>query len=113
MALKTKAVPDGYHTLTPTLVVQDAAKAIEFYKRAFAAQERERFLGPGGRVMHAEVRIGDSFLMLADELPEMGCFSPASLKGSPASLYLYVEDLTPEEIKRRGEQFFAAQKTTS
>ena len=93
MTTNTKAMPDGYHSLTPAITVGDAAKAIEFYKRAFAAQEKERFLGPDGRIMHAEVKIGDSLLMMGEEMPQMGCLSPLSLKGTPGSLYLYVEDV--------------------
>ena len=156
MAAQVKAIPTGYHTITPALIVKDARAAISFYKKAFGAQEKEVFTGPDGRVMHAEVKIGDSILMLTDEMPQMGSLSPTSLKGSPASLYLYVEnadslfqqavkagaevampitdmfwgdrwgqvsdpfgykwsiathkeDLTLDQMRRRSEQFFAAQ----
>ena len=152
---KTKAIPEGFHTVTPCLTVSNTRKAIEFYKRAFGAQEKELFEGPGGRVMHAEIKIGSSLLMLNDESPDMGCLSATTLKGSPANLFLYVEnadavynqavkagaevkmpigdmfwgdragsvtdpfgfhwtiathkeDLTPEQIKKGSEQFFAA-----
>jgi PhnB protein len=84
--------PDGYHTATPYLVVDGAAKAIEFYKQVFGAVELMRHDGPGGKVGHAEIRIGDSILMLADEFPEMGFRGPKSLGGSAVGLMLYVAD---------------------
>jgi len=87
-----KPIPDGYHTATPYLIIRDAAKAIEFYKRAFKAVETMRMDGPDGKVGHAEVKIGDSLIMLSDEHPEMGYASPQSLGGSPVSILLYVED---------------------
>ena len=87
-----KAIPDGYHTLTPGLTVRDGKKAIEFYKKAFGAQEVFRMDGPNGRLMHAELNIGTSKIMLGEEMPQMGCLSPESLKGTPASFYLYVEN---------------------
>jgi uncharacterized glyoxalase superfamily protein PhnB len=92
-AMKTpvKSVPAGYHTVTPMLTVKDAKKAIEFYKRAFGAEERMRFLGPDGKsIMHAEMKIGDSIIMLGEENPEMGCSGPHTLGGTPVGLYLYV-----------------------
>ena len=76
----------------PYLVVDRAAEAIEFYKRAFGAQEVARMEGPGGSVMHAEIRIGDSIIMLGDENPQFGTKSPLSLKGTPSSLHIYVDD---------------------
>ena len=89
-----KPIPDGYHSVTPYLVVQRAADAIEFYKRAFGAVEKERMTGPDGKsVMHAELKLGDSIVMLADEQPGSGCQSPAALKGTTASLFLYVPDV--------------------
>jgi PhnB protein len=93
MAQKVKPIPDGYHTLTPYFVVNDAARAIDFYRRAFGATELFRMPGPDGRVMHAELQVGDSRLMLSDESPEMGAKSPATLKGTPVSLLLYVTDV--------------------
>ena len=93
MAGNVKAVPEGYHTATPYLIVKGAAKAIEFYKQAFGATELERMEGPDGRIAHAEVRIGDSIIMLGDESPEHGTRSPKSLGGSGCGLYLYVEDV--------------------
>ena len=89
-----RPTPKGYHTATPYLVVRGAAQAIEFYKRAFGAEELARMPAPDGRtVMHAELKIGDSIVMLADESPGMGCRSPESLGGSTASLHLYVKDV--------------------
>lgn len=88
-----KAIPEGYHSVTPYLVVKDAAQAIEFYKRAFGAQEVERMAGPGGKgIVHAEIRIGDSHVMLSDELPGTGCASPQSLGGTTCQLFVYVPD---------------------
>jgi PhnB protein len=91
--MKTKPIPDGYHTATPYLIVNGAAQAREFYKKAFGATEMMRFPCPGGKIMHAEIKIGDSPIMLADEAPEMGARSPKTLGGTPVSLLLYVEDV--------------------
>ena len=91
--MKTKPIPDGYHTATPYLIVNGAAQALEFYKKAFGATEMMRFPGPGGKIMHAEIKIGDSPIMLADEAPEMGARSPKTVGGTPVSLLLYVEDV--------------------
>src|SRR5437762_3062554 len=91
--MAVKPIPDGYHTATPYLIVRDAASAIEFYKKAFGATELMRMAAPGGKLGHAEVRIGDSAIMLADEFPEMGVRSPQALGGSPVSILLYVEDV--------------------
>ena len=154
---KVKAVPKGYHTLTPGLTVKDAAKAIDFYKKAFNAVERSRMAGPDGRVMHAELEIGDSLIMIGEEMPERGVRGPKSIGGSGVSLNLYlndadatfkqavdagakalqpvalmfwgdrygkvedpyghvwglctrVEDLSPEEIDRRGQEWMSQQK---
>ena len=86
-------IPAGYHSLTPYLVVEEAARAIEFYKMAFGAEELLRLEGPGGSVAHAEVKVGDSPLMLADENPEMGFRAPGALGGTPVTLMFYVEDV--------------------
>ena len=86
-------IPEGYYSVTPYLVVQDGAGAIEFYKRAFGATELMRMEGPDGKLGHAEIRIGNSPVMLADEFPDMGARSPRSLGGSPVSLLVYVEDV--------------------
>jgi PhnB protein len=91
MSSKVKPIPEGYHTATPYLVVADAAKAIEFYKSAFGAQELFRMGGPEGKIGHAEIKIGDSPIMLSDEM--MGNKSPQSLGGSPVSIFLYVENV--------------------
>jgi PhnB protein len=88
-----KSIPEGYHTLTPYLIVHDAAGAIEFYKQAFGATEMFRMAGPDGRIGHAEIRVGDSQIMLADEHPEMNARSPRTIGGSPVSFMLYVEDV--------------------
>jgi PhnB protein len=93
MMMAVKPVPDGYHTATPYLIVQNATKAIEFYKQAFGATELMRMPGPGGKIMHAEIKIGDSPIMLADESPEMGHRSPQSLGGTAVSLLLYLNDV--------------------
>jgi PhnB protein len=154
MATKAKAIPEGYHTVTPHLVVRGGTKALEFYNKAFGAETRGVFAGPGGKIMHAEMKIGDSIIMLSDEAPEMGSKGPQSLGGCPGGVFLYVEnvdaafkratdagatanmppqdmfwgdrfskvtdpfghlwamathieDVTPEEMKKRGEAFMA------
>jgi PhnB protein len=93
MAGDVKPIPEGYHRVTPYLIVQGAADAIEYYKAVFGAKERMRFPAPDGKIGHAEIEIGDSTIMLADEVPEMGHRSPRTLGGSPISLLLYVEDV--------------------
>lgn len=90
--MSVKSIPDGHHTLTPYLIIRDAVRALDFYQRAFGAVVVCRMDGPGGKVMHASIRIGDSIVMLADECPEMGAQSPQALNGSPVVLLLYVED---------------------
>lgn len=91
--VKTKPIPDGYHTVTPYLIVDGAARAIEFYVRAFNAKESMRMPGPGDKIMHAEIKIGTSPIMLADEFPKSNALSPKSTGGSPVILMLYVEDV--------------------
>jgi len=86
-------IPVGYHNITPYLIVRNAAAAIDFYKKAFNAVELMRFPGPGGKIMHAEVKIGDSPMMLADEMPEEGHVGPQTLGGVGVSMMLYVEDV--------------------
>jgi uncharacterized glyoxalase superfamily protein PhnB len=93
MTTKPNPVPDMYRTITPTLTVKDAAGAIDFYKRAFGAQEIRRMPSPDGKIMHAELKIGDSMIMLNDEFPEMGCLSPETLNGVASSIFLYVLDV--------------------
>jgi PhnB protein len=91
--MAVKPIPDGYHAVTPYLVVKGAAQAIEFYKKAFGATELFRMPGPGGQVMHAELQLGDSRIMLADEVPQMNALSPQTIGGSPVGLMLYVPDV--------------------
>lgn len=86
-------IPEGYHTATPYLIIKGAARAIDFYKQVFGAAELMRFPGPGGTIAHAEIKIGDSLIMLADESPQMGYRSPQSIGGTPVSLMLYVQDV--------------------
>ena len=90
MAKAKRAVPEGYHTVTPQLVIDNAAQAIDWYKKALGAEELARAVGPDGKIMHAEVRIGDSRIMLNDAMG--GAKTPKSLGGSPVSLWIYVED---------------------
>jgi PhnB protein len=88
------STPKGYHTVTPYLIVNGASKAIEFYKQAFGAEEAAKpFLAPDGKVGHAELRIGDSHVMLADEHPQMGARGPKTIGGSPVQLLIYVKDV--------------------
>jgi PhnB protein len=91
--MPVKPIPDGYHTVTPYLVVHDAAAAIDYYQRGFGATELFRLPYPNGKVGHAEIKIGDSIIMLADEHPEMGFRGPLAIGGTPASILLYVEDV--------------------
>jgi PhnB protein len=91
--MAVKAVPEGYHTATPYLIVDGAAKALDFYRKAFGATERMRFAAPGGKIGHAEITIGNSAIMLADEHPEMGYRGPQAIGGTPVSIHLYVENV--------------------
>ena len=91
--MPVKAIPDGYYSLTPYLVCKGAAKAIEFYAKAFGAEEVVRMPGPHGSIAHAEVRIGNSMLMLSDENKERGQLSPESIGGTPCSIMLYADDV--------------------
>ena len=90
--MKTNYIPEGYHTATPYLIVDGAARAIEFYRQAFGASEVLRLAGLGGKLIHAEIQLGDSRIMLADEFPEMDARGPQTIGGSPISILLYVED---------------------
>jgi len=150
----TKPIPDGFHTVTPSLVVSNSKEAIEFYQKAFGAKEIYQFPTPDGKTMHAMIQIGDSFIMMADEFPVMGSKSPDTLGGTAVTLHLFVEnaddvfnqavnagakvtmpimdafwgdrfgtvtdpfghswaisthqkDLSPEELRKAGEEFFA------
>lgn len=117
-----RAIPEGYHTVTPYLVVNDAAKAIEFYQRAFDATEVFRMEDPNGRIGHAEIKIGDSTIMLADEAPEMGFRGPQSLGGAAVSLMVYVQDVDKvfeqaikcgaEEVQALRDQFYGDRSGT-
>ena len=91
--MAVKAIPDGYHSVTPYLIISGATEAIAFYQKAFGATELMRIDAPGGKIGHAEIRIGDSPIMLADEFPEMGYKSPQTLGGSPVSIMIYVDDV--------------------
>jgi PhnB protein len=91
--MAVKPIPDGYHSVTPYLIVSGAAKALDFYKQAFNAEERMRMPGPGGKIMHAEIQIGDSMIMLSEEFPEMGAKSPQTIGGSPVGICLYVQNV--------------------
>jgi PhnB protein len=91
--MAVKPIPEGYHTATPYLIIEGAADAIEFYKKAFGATELFRFPAPEGKIGHAEIKIGDSPIMLADAYPDMGYNGPKTLGGSPVSLMIYVEDV--------------------
>jgi PhnB protein len=93
MTIKTKPIPEGYHTVTPYLVITNAGKAIEFYKEAFGATECMRLATPDGKVMHAEIKIGDSPIMLCDECPDWNSLSPQTIGGTAVSIVLYVEDV--------------------
>jgi PhnB protein len=94
MAPSVKPIPDGYHSVTPYLIIQGAGKALDFYKKAFAATELMRMADPKtGHVGHAEMKIGNSIIMLADEYPDMGYRGPKALGGTPVSLMVYVEDV--------------------
>ena len=97
--MNSKAIPDGYQAITPYLIIDGAKAAIEFYKTVFGAAERMRIGAPGGKVGHAELVIGGSVMMLADECPEMDARSPKSIGGTPVSLHLYVANV--DEVVRR------------
>lgn len=90
---QVKPIPEGMHSVTPHLVCDGAAEAIEFYKKAFGAKEGGRAPGPDGKLMHAQIMIGDSHVMLVDEFPDWGTLGPKTLKGSPVTIHLYVEDV--------------------
>ena len=93
MPAQARPIPQGFHSATPYLTLNDAARAIDFYKRAFGAQEVMRMDGPGGKIGHAEIKIGDSIIMLADEMPGCASRSPQSLSGTTAGVFLYVENV--------------------
>jgi PhnB protein len=116
MAQKVKPIPDGYHSITPYLYVKGGAKALEFYATALGAQELFRMPTPDGKIGHAEMKIGDSVFMLADEMPAMGIKSPGTLGGNGSSLMIYVPDVDAaykraigagaEEVRPLKNQFY-------
>lgn len=93
MAVSVKPIPEGYHSVTPYLILSDASEAIAFYKKALGASEVVRMDDPTGKIHHAEISIGGSRIMLADEHPEIQALSPKTIGGSPVSIHLYVEDV--------------------
>ena len=93
MATNVKPIPDGYHSVTPYLIIKGAATAIDYYKNVFGATELFRMAGPDGKVGHAEVKIGDSPIMLAEEHPELGHVGPQTLGGTPVGIMIYVDDV--------------------
>lgn len=93
MSTQVNPIPKGYHSVTPYLVVKDAARAIDFYQRAFGAKETVRMGGPDGKIAHAELKIGDSMIMISDEMPGAGCRSPQSLGGTSVGIFVYVENV--------------------
>ena len=117
-----KPIPDGYHSITPYLSVKGAADAIEYYKKAFGAVELFRMAAPDGKIGHAEMKIGDSPFMLADEFPEMGFVSPNTLGGSPVGMMIYVPDVDTvykqslaaggQEVKPLQDQFYGDRSGT-
>ena len=116
-----KPIPDGYHSITPYLIIKGAAEAIDFYKKAFGATELFR-MEHNGQIGHAELKIGDSPIMLADEQPAMGYLSPKSLGGTPVSIMIYLEDVDTvygqaiqaggEELKALQDQFYGDRSGT-
>ena len=97
--MAVKYIPDGYHTATPYLIIKGAAKALDFYKKAFGATELMRMPDSDGKIGHAEIKIGNSPIMLADEFPDRGYKSPQSIGGTPVSIMLYVENVD-ETVER-------------
>lgn len=91
--MAVKPIPEGYRSVTPYLIVRGAARALEFYARAFGAKELFRMAQPDGKIGHAEIQLGDSRVMLADEHPEVGARSPQTVGGTPVQILLYVEDV--------------------
>jgi len=93
MNKSNQPIPQGFHTITPSLTLRNAAEGIEFYKKALGAEERMRMTGPDGGISHAELKIGNSIVFINDENPAWGCKSPLSLGGSATAFYIYVEDV--------------------
>ena len=99
MTAALKPIPEGYHSVTPYLIFKGASDAIEFYKNALGASEVMRLDDPGGRIHHAEIKIGDSRIMLADEHPELQAHSPKTIGGSPVSMHVYVADVDAAVVR--------------
>src|SRR5207244_10698065 len=95
MTISARPIPEGFHTVTPSLVVRNAVEAIEFYKRALGAQDLMRMASPDGTIAHAELKVGDSIIFLSDEFPNMGTKSPHTLSITPGNIYVYAEDVDP------------------
>jgi PhnB protein len=123
MTSKVKPIPDGYHSITPYLVVDGAVKAIDFYKKVFGATELMRMASPDGqRIGHAELKIGDSPIMLADEHPEMNIRGPQAIGGTPVSMMVYLEDVDTvfkravaaggKELRPLADQFYGDRSGT-
>lgn len=120
--MAVKPIPDGYHSVTPYLVVRGGAEAIEFYKKAFGATELFRMAGPDGKLAHAEIKIGDSPIMLADEHPQMGAVGPKTLGGTSVGIMIYVNDVDAiakqalaagaKEIRPLKDQFYGDRSGT-
>ncbi len=120
--MAVKPVPEGYHTVTPYLIIQGASQALDFYKQAFAAEELVRMGGPNGKIGHAEIKIGDSMIMLADEHPEMGYRGPKAYGGSPVGIHLYINDVDSmfrktiaagaKELRPLKDQFYGDRSAT-
>jgi len=108
MKKNVNPIPSGYHSVTLGLTVSDAAKAIDFYQKAFGAEEISRFPSPDGKIMHAEIRIGDSIVMLSDEFPDMGNASPSTLKGTSCGIMIYCKNA--DEMYQRAIKVGAREK---
>lgn len=105
--MPVKAIPDGYHSVTPYIICRDAGRALDFYKLAFGAQELFRLPAPGGKIGHAEIKIGDSIVMLADEHPDFQAHSPQKYGGTPVTMLIYVQDVDkafPQAIAAGGKE---------
>jgi PhnB protein len=122
MATNVKPIPEGYHSVTPYLIIKGAADAIEYYKKSFGATELFRMPTPDGKIGHAELKIGDSPIMLSDEHPDLGHVGPQTLGGTPVGIMIYVDDVDTiykraisgggQEIKPLQDQFYGDRSGT-
>jgi PhnB protein len=122
MATNAKPIPEGYHSVTPYLIIKGAAEAIEYYKKSFGATELFRMPTPDGKIGHAELKIGDSPIMLADEHPDLGHVGPQTLGGTPVGILIYVDDVDTiykraisgggQEVKPLQDQFYGDRSGT-